>query len=115
MKDKIRKLVKSLGVTPDLKGYNYIISAIEIICKNNIDCKVSKDVYPVVARMYGSTPSRVERSIRHCVGKLFDSYESIDLLMSTLDCNLETDHLTNSQFLFLCADTILHDSLKDLR
>lgn len=114
MEDKIRKLVKSLGITPDLKGYKYIISSIEILCKN-MDSLMTKEVYPTVAKTYNTTSARVERVIKHAVDKLFNSYESIELLKDVFDCNFSSDHLTNAQFLCLCADTILHSNLKDLR
>lgn len=111
MKDKIRKFVRGLGLTPDIKGYKYIISSIEILCED-MDSLMTKEVYPTVAKTYNTTSVRVERVIRHAVDKLFNSYESIELLKNVFDCNFSSDHLTNSQFLCLCADTILYNEKK---
>lgn len=65
-----RDMLKSLGITTDLKGYTYLIDLIEIAkesiknegCFNGL-CKN----YGVVAKRYGATASRVERCIRYTI------------------------------------------------
>lgn len=97
-----------LGVTPNLRGYEYIISGIEILSED-IHKSITKEVYPRIAKQHNSTSSRVERCMRSCILSLFNTYESVQNLMDIFGVALVSDHLTNSQFLCLCADTIKHN------
>ena len=64
----IRKTLDQIGVKHSLKGYRYIISAIEkgLDDRNKLD-RIVKVLYVEIARESDSTPSRVERAIRHAI------------------------------------------------
>ena len=64
----IRKTLDQIGVKHSLKGYRYIISAIEkgLDDRNKLDY-ITKVLYVEIARENDSTPSRVERAIRHAI------------------------------------------------
>ena len=65
----ITQSVNSIGIPANIKGYNYLRSAIRIIIKENKeDFALTKSVYPLVAMKYQTTPNRVERAIRHAIG-----------------------------------------------
>ena len=66
MNDRIGSLLFSLGVSPKYTGYFYSICAIELVSHDpSLLNMVTKDLYPTVAQYFSSTPSRVERNIRH--------------------------------------------------
>ena len=64
----IRKTLDQIGVKHSLKGYRYIISAIEkgLDDRSKLDY-ITKVLYVEIARENDSTPSRVERAIRHAI------------------------------------------------
>lgn len=66
MNTKLRYLLYDWGVPPHVKGFRYIASAVEIALEDPeaFDMMI-KAFYPKIARIHNTTPSRVERAIRH--------------------------------------------------
>ena len=65
---KIGRVLKELGVSPKLIGYNYILAAIDFQMQDPKWCRgITRKLYPEIARIYETTPIRVERCIRHAV------------------------------------------------
>ena len=61
-------VIRKLGATSKYKGYYYVVDAVEMAQKiYERPVKVTKDIYPVIARKYKSTPSNVEHNIRTLV------------------------------------------------
>ena len=90
-----------LGIPSNLSGYDYIKDTIILCIENNYKLpKVSKLVYPQIAKKYKKTPSQVERCIRHAISKSIDRC-NIDILSFifgyTNDFQNETP--TNSEYL----------------
>ncbi len=70
--DTVVNVIRELGVTNKYKGYNQIIDALEQ--KYVADyCKVTKDVYPRVARKHHTKPWNVEQNIRTVVKFCWDN------------------------------------------
>lgn len=69
MKNKIQKILLKLGITPDLKGFNYICRMIEIVKADELNKKSVIGVYQEIAEEYKTTASCVERAIRHAISK----------------------------------------------
>lgn len=63
---EIRNFLLECGVYPNLNGYSYLIDAVKIV-KQNPNIKISRQVYPMIARMHKTTATKVERAIRHIV------------------------------------------------
>lgn len=104
---KIRELVLKLGITPDLTGYEYIITAIELLM--NQKEKSMMKLYSDVAEIHNSTPGNVDRNIRHAVTNILDSFGGYTLLSEVFHCNLLSEKLPNSKFLALCVETLKYD------
>lgn len=68
LSSKIDDTLKLLGVPCRLDGFDYLSTAI-LYCLENYGEKMcfNKELYPYIAKKYDSTPSRVERSIRHAI------------------------------------------------
>ena len=69
---KTNEFLIKLGVYPNLKGFDYIVRAVEII-KEKGHLKVTKELYPKIAEEFGTLPTRVERAMRHIVSKISKS------------------------------------------
>lgn len=64
----IAEYLKRFGIPTYLRGYNYLKTAIQIIYENKSrPILMTRELYPEIARMYGTKPSRVERTIRHAI------------------------------------------------
>jgi len=60
-------LIKN-GIFPNLKGFNYLIKAVEIV-KENPTIKTTKDLYPAIAKAFKDSSQKVERAIRNIVAQ----------------------------------------------
>lgn len=98
-------ILLKMGASPALLGYQYIKTGVSIIIENKCDWRqVTKVLYPEVAKVHGTTPSKVERAIRHCVGKMY-SYGNIDYLTKVAPSyNVAKRKATNSEFLATLAE-----------
>lgn len=69
--NKISYFLKSLGIKQYKKGFKYLRDAIRLTMEDysNIEL-ITKIMYPKIAKLNGTTPSRVERAIRHCTKDL---------------------------------------------
>ena len=63
------ELLKKVGMPAHLSGYNYTLRAIQLCVLNPVYLRgyVTKCLYPDIAKEFDSTPSKVERAIRHAV------------------------------------------------
>ena len=107
----ITDILKKVGMPPHLKGYSYVLKAIQLCLSDSsyLDA-VTYRLYPDIAKEFGTTPSRVERAIRHAVEVVFDRGNS-DYIFEVFGNTMSTKKgkLTNSEFIA----TITHDiSLK---
>lgn len=68
MERKIENILLKLGITPNLKGFGYICSAVNYILADKT-VKLQK-VYEFIAEDVGTTRTGVERAIRHAISKM---------------------------------------------
>lgn len=108
LEQDVTDMIHELGVPAHIKGYQYLRDAI-IMCVENMDLlnSITKVLYPDIAKHYQTTPSRVERAIRHSIevawnrGKM-DTIEE----MFGYTINSGKGKPTNSEFIALIADKI---------
>lgn len=62
---KIEDTLLAMGIPAGIKGFTYIADAIEIFDKIGTNIGITKELYPAIAERNDTTPSRVERAIRH--------------------------------------------------
>ena len=104
----ITNLIHEVGVPAHIKGYQYLRDAISLVVANmDLLGAVTKELYPTVASMNNTNPSRVERAIRHAIelewnrGKL----ETLDALFGYTVQN-DKGKPTNSEFIAIIADKL---------
>ena len=95
MRDKIIKILLSVGVTPDLSGFEKIVSAIEIKMQENLGMT---KIYNQLAT--DTSYANVERQIRHAISKA--DRKSVENLFGT-EIPTDKEYFTNEQFIALCA------------
>lgn len=65
---KVTRCMRMLGIPANLAGYNYIRTAIVLCLEDTTRLhNVTKRLYPDIASRYSTTPSNVERGIRHAI------------------------------------------------
>ena len=101
-------IIHEIGVPAHIKGYQYLREAI-IIAVNDMDVinAITKVLYPQVAKTYGTTPSRVERAIRHAIEVAWDRGD-LDTLQRFFGYTVSNTKgkPTNSEFIALIADKL---------
>ncbi len=102
---EITNLIHEIGVPAHIKGYQYLRDAITIVVNDmDILCAVTKELYPTIATMNNTTPSRVERAIRHAIEVAWNrgKIETIDSLFGYTVKN-DKGKPTNSEFIAIIA------------
>ena len=104
----VTNIIHEIGVPAHIKGYQYLREAI-IIAVNDMDVinAITKVLYPEVAKNFGTTPSRVERAIRHAIEVAWDRGD-LDTLQSFFGYTVSNTKgkPTNSEFIALIADKL---------
>ncbi len=104
----ITEIIHELGVPAHIKGYRYIRHAVKLVIKDmDLLGAVTKELYPQVSEEFDSTPSRVERAIRHAIDVAWKR-GSQKALEKYFKNNLnDNSKPTNSQFIARIADKIM--------
>lgn len=107
-KPLITKIIQELGIPAHIKGYRYVRLAVELVIKDmDLLGAVTKELYPQVAEEFDSTPSRVERAIRHAIDVVWQRGNQKALEKYFKNNINENVKPTNSQFIARIADTIM--------
>jgi len=65
---EVHNVLLKIGIPPNLLGYNYIVTATELILNNPLYLHtITKGLYVEIARRYGTTSAGVERAIRNAI------------------------------------------------
>ena len=104
----VTDIIHEIGVPAHIKGYQYLREAI-ILTINDMDIinAVTKVLYPEVARKFNTTPSRVERAIRHAIEVAWDRGD-IEVLQKFFGYTVSNikGKPTNSEFIAMIADNL---------
>ena len=104
----VTSIIHEIGVPAHIKGYQYLREAI-IIAVEDMDVinAITKVLYPQVAKTFQTTPSRVERAIRHAIEVAWDRGD-LDTLQRFFGYTVSNTKgkPTNSEFIALIADKL---------
>ncbi len=104
----VTNIIHEIGVPAHIKGYQYLRDAIMMsVDDTEMLGSITKQLYPSIAKLHKTTPSRVERAIRHAIEVAWSrgKMETInDLFGYTV--NGGKGKPTNSEFVALIADKI---------
>ncbi|MCE3202102.1 sporulation transcription factor Spo0A [Paenibacillus sonchi] len=104
----ITSIIHEISVPAHIKGYQYLREAITMVY-NNIEIlgAITKTLYPAIAEKFKTTPSRVERAIRHAIEVAWTrgNIDSISHLFG-YTINISKSKPTNSEFIAMVADKL---------
>ena len=104
----ISEIMHQIGVPAHIKGYQYLREAIILSIRDDeMMSSVTKVLYPTVAKKFGTTPSRVERAIRHAIEVAWDRGD-VDVLSSYFGYTIQNSRgkPTNSEFIAMISDKL---------
>lgn len=108
LESMVTDVIHEIGVPAHIKGYQYLREAI-ILTINDMEMinAVTKVLYPEVARKFDTTPSRVERAIRHAIEVAWDRGD-IEVLQKYFGYTVSNikGKPTNSEFIAMIADNL---------
>ncbi len=104
----VTNVIHEVGVPAHIKGYQYLREAIMMVV-NDIDVinQITKQLYPEIAGKYDTTPSRVERAIRHAIEVAWGRGQQ-DVVENIFGYTVSAakGKPTNSEFIAMIADKL---------
>lgn len=104
----VTNVIHEVGVPAHIKGYQYLREAIMMVV-NDIDIinQITKQLYPEIAEKYKTTPSRVERAIRHAIEVAWGRGQA-DVVENIFGYTVSAakGKPTNSEFIAMIADKL---------
>jgi sporulation transcription factor Spo0A len=108
LENDVTNMIHEIGVPAHIKGYQYLREAIMMVVKDQeMLSSITKILYPSIAKKYQTTPSRVERAIRHAIEVAWSrgNMETLDSFFG-YTISIGKGKPTNSEFIALIADKI---------
>lgn len=113
--EKITAVFLVVGIPAHIKGYHYLREAIRMVYyRPELMNRITKELYPGIARHFATSASKVERAIRHSIevawtrGKI----ENINQLFG-YNIYSKNDKPTNGEFIALVADKLIMENARD--
>ncbi len=109
LESMVTSIIHEIGVPAHIKGYQYLREAIMLAVEDmEIINAVTKILYPEVAKRFATTPSRVERAIRHAIEVAWDrgDLETLQRFFG-YTVNSAKGKPTNSEFIAMIADRLV--------
>ena len=108
LEQDVTDMIHEIGVPAHIKGYQYLREAI-MMAVEEIDMlnSITKVLYPTIAKKFQTTPSRVERAIRHAIEVAWSRgrMETLEAMFG-YTVSVGKGKPTNSEFIALIADRI---------
>ena len=108
LEERIANLFLTVGIPAHIKGYQYLREAVKMVMDNpDLMGRITKELYPGIARRFGTTSSKVERAIRHAIEVAWNRgrIEALDEAFGRNVCSLD-DKPTNGEFIALVSDRL---------
>lgn len=107
--ERIANLFISVGIPAHIKGYQFLREAIKMTIETpEIINSITKRLYPGIAEHYQTSPSKVERAIRHAIEVAWNrgKIENINNVFG-IKIYSPNEKSTNGEFIALVADKLL--------
>ena len=102
----ITNIIHEIGVPAHIKGYHYLREAILMVVKDmDLLGGITKELYPMIAEKFNTTPSRVERAIRHAIEVAWNRGR-VETINKSFGYTIhdEKGKPTNGEFIAMIAD-----------
>lgn len=107
--EKLANIFISVGIPAHIKGYQFLREAIKMAIESpDIINSITKRLYPGIARRFDTSPSKVERAIRHAIEVAWNrgKIENINTVFG-IKVYSSNDKPTNGEFIALLADKMI--------
>lgn len=111
--EKISNIFVTIGIPPHIKGFAYLREGIKMTVEEPaIINRVTKDLYPRIGEKFSTTPSKVERAIRHAIEVAWNRGRT-DAITAVFGARvyIGNERPTNSEFIALVADKLILEYL----
>lgn len=110
--ERITSIFLVIGIPAHIKGYHYLREAVRMVYfRPELINRITKELYPGIAKHFQTTPSKVERAIRHAIEVAW-SRGRIENINQIFGFNIynKNDKPTNGEFIALVADKLIMES-----
>ncbi len=107
--ERISNIFITVGIPAHIKGYQFLREAIKMSIENpEIVNSITKKLYPCIAERFETSPSKVERAIRHAIEVAWNrgKIENINNIFG-LHVYETNEKPTNGEFIALVADKMI--------
>lgn len=107
--EKISKIFINVGIPPHIKGYSFLREGVKMaVNEPDIINNITKKLYPKIGEKFLTTPSKVERAIRHAIEVAWNRgrIDSINNILG-VRAYVGAEKPTNGEFIALVADKML--------
>lgn len=104
----VTSIIHEIGVPAHIKGYQYLRTGVQLVVESpEMINRITKELYPTIARRFNTSSSKVERAIRHAIEVAW-ARGRIDVLNQVFGKNVCTlaEKPTNGEFIALVADKL---------
>lgn len=106
--ERVTNLFLSIGIPAHIKGYAYLREAVKMVMEDHdLINRITKELYPGIASRFSTTPSKVERAMRHAIEVAWSRgrLDSVNRIYGYKVFSAE-DKPTNGEFIALIADKV---------
>lgn len=106
--ERLGSLFLTIGIPAHIKGYQYLRYGIKmVIDQPDVINRITKELYPSIAKHFGTSASKVERAIRHAIEVAWNRGR-VDTLNRVFGCRVCTpeEKPTNGEFIAMIADKL---------
>ena len=106
--ERLGSLFLTMGIPAHIKGYQFLRQAVKMVVEDpGTINRITKELYPGIARYFGTSASKVERAIRHAIEVAWNRGR-IETLNTAFGCRVCTpeDKPTNGEFIAMIADKL---------
>lgn len=106
--ERLGSLFLTIGIPAHIKGYQFLRYGVKMVIEQpDMINRITKELYPSIAKHFGTTASKVERAIRHAIEVAWNRGR-VDTLNRAFGCRVCTpeDKPTNGEFIAMLADKL---------
>ncbi len=106
--EQVTNLFLTIGIPAHIKGYQYLREAVHMVLENHdVINRITKELYPGIAKRYATSASKVERAMRHAIEVAWNRgrLDSINKMYGYKVFSPD-DKPTNGEFIALVADKV---------
>ena len=111
--ERLSSIFIRAGIPPHIKGYQFLREAVKLaVAYPDMINSITKKLYPTIAEIYQTSPSKVERAIRHAIEVAWNrgKIENINAIFGIKIYN-KGEKPTNGELIALVADKMMIESL----